>query len=59
MNGLIPQPLEFEPRSEAQMLARAKAFRALMQRRRTVRDSAARCGTFPIARFRARSSRMR
>ncbi|HRF08652.1 MAG TPA: nitroreductase family protein [Xanthobacteraceae bacterium] len=38
MNGLIPQPLEFEPRSEAQMLARAKAFRALMQRRRTVRD---------------------
>jgi iodotyrosine deiodinase len=38
MTGLILHPLEFEQRSEAEMLVRARDFRALMKRRRTVRD---------------------
>jgi iodotyrosine deiodinase len=38
MTGPLLHPLEFAPRSEAEMLARARDFRALMKSRRTVRD---------------------
>jgi iodotyrosine deiodinase len=38
MTGPILHPLEFEQHGEAEMLARARNFRALMKRRRTVRD---------------------
>jgi nitroreductase len=38
MTGPILHPLDFQPCSEAEMRARAKGFRALMKRRRTVRD---------------------
>jgi iodotyrosine deiodinase len=38
MTGPFYHPLDFSPRSEAEMLARARDFRALMKRRRTVRD---------------------
>jgi nitroreductase len=34
----VYHPLEFQPTDEGQMRRRASAFRALMQRRRTVRD---------------------
>lgn len=38
MTAPLFHALDFEPRGEAEMLARARDFRALMQRRRTVRD---------------------
>jgi iodotyrosine deiodinase len=38
MTGPILHPLAFDEHGEAEMLARAREFRALMQRRRTVRD---------------------
>jgi iodotyrosine deiodinase len=38
MTGPLLHPLEFAPRSEAEMLVRARDFRALMKSRRTVRD---------------------
>jgi iodotyrosine deiodinase len=38
MTGPILHPLEFEQYGEAEMLVRARDFRALMKRRRTVRD---------------------
>jgi iodotyrosine deiodinase len=38
MTGPLYHPLEFTARSEAEMLARARDFRALMNHRRTVRD---------------------
>jgi iodotyrosine deiodinase len=38
MTGPLYHPLDFAPLSEAEMLARASDFRALMKRRRTVRD---------------------
>jgi iodotyrosine deiodinase len=38
MTGPLYHPLEFTARGETEMLARARDFRALMQRRRTVRD---------------------
>jgi iodotyrosine deiodinase len=38
MTGPLYHPLDFTPRNEAEMLSRASDFRALMKRRRTVRD---------------------
>ncbi|MBS4083991.1 MAG: nitroreductase family protein, partial [Rhizobiales bacterium] len=38
MTPALYHALEFSPRSETEMLARARDFRALMKRRRTVRD---------------------
>lgn len=38
MTGPLFHSLEFTPLSEAEMLARSRAFRALMKARRTVRD---------------------
>ncbi len=38
MTGPVLQPFEFSLRNEAEMLARARDFRALMKARRTVRD---------------------
>jgi iodotyrosine deiodinase len=38
MTGPLYHPLDFTPRSEPEMLARARDFRALMKGRRTVRD---------------------
>ena len=38
MSAPLHEPLSFEPRDEHEMLTRARDFRALLQRRRTVRD---------------------
>jgi iodotyrosine deiodinase len=38
MSAPVYHPLDFQPAEEASMQARAREFRALMQRRRTVRD---------------------
>jgi iodotyrosine deiodinase len=38
MSGPLYQPLQFEPLTEREMAGRARDFRALMARRRTVRD---------------------
>jgi len=38
MTGPILHPLDFQPCGEAEMLKRARDFRAMMKRRRTVRD---------------------
>lgn len=38
MTGPNLHPLDFQPLGEEEMLARARDFRAMIQRRRTVRD---------------------
>ncbi len=38
MTGPLYQPLQFQPLGENEMLSRARDFRALMKRRRTVRE---------------------